>query len=265
MEYLRQLVLDSPNAVSARNRAREYLQAQLLASLQRAGAMNPLAFHGGTALRFLFALPRHSEDLDFALERSGFAFDLRATLVRAERDLVHQGYRVEVKLSLARAVKSAWVRFPGLPFVLGFSPHQNQVLAVRIEVDTRPPAGAILETTVVRRHVTLQLQHHDRSSLLAGKLHAILERPYTKGRDLYDLLWYLSDPGWPEPNLVLLNNALRQTGNDVEPLTQITWRKAVRTRLEALDWKRVVSDVRPFLEAPGELDLLSRENLVRLL
>jgi len=27
--------------------------------------------------------------------------------------------------------------------------------------------------------------------LLAGKLHAILQRAYTKGRDIYDLLWYL--------------------------------------------------------------------------
>lgn len=57
----------------------------------------------------------------------------------------------------------------------------------------RPPSsGAIL---------TLRLQHHDRSSLLAGKLHAIQQ-----GRDIYDLIWYLSDRSWPEPNLVLLNN-----------------------------------------------------------
>jgi len=57
------------------------------------------------------------------------------------------------------------------------------------------PEKALLEaTTVIRRHVTLQLHHHDRASLLAGKLHAILQRTYVKGRDMYDLLWYLSDP-----------------------------------------------------------------------
>lgn len=32
----------------ARNLAREYLQARILESLQRSGAMIPLAFHGGT-------------------------------------------------------------------------------------------------------------------------------------------------------------------------------------------------------------------------
>ena len=31
--------------------------------------MIPLAFHGGTALRFLYTSQRYSEDLDFALER----------------------------------------------------------------------------------------------------------------------------------------------------------------------------------------------------
>jgi hypothetical protein len=47
---------------------REYLQARILESLRRAGAMVPLAFHGGTSLRFLYSLPRYSEGLEFALE-----------------------------------------------------------------------------------------------------------------------------------------------------------------------------------------------------
>jgi hypothetical protein len=55
--------------VLAGNLAREYLQARTLLALQQAGAMIPMAFQGGTALRFLFGLPRFSEDLDFALER----------------------------------------------------------------------------------------------------------------------------------------------------------------------------------------------------
>ena len=38
--------------------------------------MRALAFHGGTALRFLYSLARFSEDLDFALERPGAGYDL---------------------------------------------------------------------------------------------------------------------------------------------------------------------------------------------
>ena len=58
------------------------------------------------------------------------------------------------------------------------------------------------------------------ASLLAGKLHAVLCRPWTKGRDIYDLAWYLSDPGWPAPNLALLNAAVWQGAAEAEPLTR---------------------------------------------
>jgi hypothetical protein len=83
---------------------------------------------------------------------------------------------------------------------MGLSGHREEALSVKLEVDTQPPRGAGIETTIVRRHVLLRIQHHDR----AGKLHAILQRPWPKGRDFYDLVWYLSDRHWPAPNLVLL-------------------------------------------------------------
>jgi hypothetical protein len=113
--------------------------------------------------------------------------------------------------------------------------------------------------------VVLQLQHHDRASLLAGKLHALLQRPYVKGRDLYDLLWYLSDPQWPAPNLVLLNNALTQTGWTGGSLTERNWRKVVRDRLRGAAWDRAVADVRPFLDPSADPHLLTSENVQRVL
>jgi len=118
---------------------------------------------------------------------------------------------------------------------------------------------------VVRRYVTLQLQHHDRSSLLAGKLHAILQRRYLKGRDIYDLLWYLSDPEWPAPNLVLLNNALKQTGWRGGDVTEDNWQDLVADRLQGVTWNDVVRDVRPFLEPSAHVELLTMENVLRVL
>ena len=138
-------------------------------------------------------------------------------------------------------------------------------MAVKLEVDTNPPAGATLATTVVRHHVTLQLQHHDQASLLAGKLHALLQRDYVKGRDLYDLLWYLSDPAWPTPNLTLLSNALHQTAWTGDPLGEENWRDIVRQRVATFDWARVIADVRPFLEREAGIGILTRENVLRLL
>jgi hypothetical protein len=94
------------------------------------------------------------------------------------------------------------------PNVTSVATGRTETLSIKIELDTHPPARGRTETTVVRRHVLLRLMHYDRAALLAGKLHAVLTRPYTKGRDLYGLLWYLSDPGWPAPDLDFLGAAL---------------------------------------------------------
>lgn len=118
------------------------------------------------------------------------------------------------------------------------SPQRSQALSIKLELDTNPPVGARIETTVVRRHVTLNLYHHDKSSLLAEKLHAILSRPWAKGRDLFDLAWYLADRTWPTPNLEFLNAALQQTGWTGPVLTAANWRTELSHRLDQLDWKQ---------------------------
>ena len=264
-EYLLSLVQTSSSPVAALNLTREYLQALILQGLQRAGAMTVIAFHGGTALRFLYSLPRYSEDLDFALERRSELYDFRSIIQDVRKDLQSQGYTITLKVSDQKTVHSAFIRFQGLLYEMKLSPHQDEVLAVRLEVDTNPPAGAGLETSLVRRHVLLNLQHHDRASLLAGKLHAALQRPYLKGRDLYDLVWYLSDKSWPEPNLVLLNNALRQTGWAGPILSVENWRQLVRSKLEAVTFEDALKDVRPFLGSREDIELVTKENLLRLL
>jgi hypothetical protein len=265
-DRLRELLRGAAPGPAARNLAREFLQASILGALQRAGAMVPLAFQGGTALRFLYSIRRHSEGLDFSLERPGAGYEFLRYLGGVRADLQREGYAVDLaRVSDQRAVHSAFVRFPGLLHEMGLSGRREEALAVKIEVDARPPHGAGLETTVVRRHLLLRIQHHDRASLLAGKLHAILQRPYPKGRDFYDLVWYLSDRAWPPPNLVLLNNALRQTGWRRRPLTERSWVAAVRARLRRVRWEALAADVSPLLESPEERALLTRDTVARLL
>ena len=258
-DHLRELIRElDPHA--GRNAMREYLQARILEGLQRAGAMSPLAFLGGTALRFLYRLPRYSEDLDFALEGPRERYDPRRWLTAIARQFRREGYDATTSLRQGGAVHAGWLRFGGLPHEFGLSSHRDEALRIKLEVDTRPPAGAVTETRLVRRHVSLRLHHHDRASLLAGKLHAVLHRPWPKGRDIYDLVWYLSDPSWPPPNLDLLNAARRQTERSTPTLTEHTWHQAVAARVSEVEWKLVEADVRPFLESgedvPAEADLL---------
>ncbi|MDP6113356.1 MAG: nucleotidyl transferase AbiEii/AbiGii toxin family protein [Planctomycetota bacterium] len=257
-------IRDEPNDFRRRSTAREYLQARILLALQDHGAFTDWAFVGGTALRFLFRLPRYSEDLDFSLTRPGPArFEKLMDLVR--NDLRAEAYDVEVKARTRAAVASAFVKFRGLLYEIGLSPHDDEVFAVKVEIDTNPPEGAQTETRVVRRFVMLNLLHYDRSSLFAGKLHAVLTRKYTKGRDLYDLAWYLSDPDWPAPNLLQLNNALSQTGWEGPTVTTTNWCSLVRDKLDTVDWAQVRREITPFLEREQDVAFVSREVLFPLL
>lgn len=264
-EYLRDLIRGATDPLHARLVMREYLQARILSCLQSTGAMVPLAFHGGTALRFLFNIQRYSEDIDFALEGNAESYSLRRYMRAIHSDLTAEDYPIEVKINEQHTVQSALIRFRGLYRELGVSDQTDEVLMIKVEVDTNPPSGAGLDTTIIRRYTLLRLQHHDRASLLSGKLHAILQRPYVKGRDIYDLLWYLSAPNWPSPNLVMLNNALNQNDWQGDPVTEYNWRSIVLQRLMTVNWPKAVNDVRPFLMNRHEIDMLSLEVFTDLL
>jgi len=264
-DHLRQLVDGTKGDLLKVCVAREYLQARILRSLQEDGAFIRWAFLGGSALRFLYSIPRYSEDLDFSTLEPEEGAGFRRALRRLQATFDAEGYSLGIKVSEQKTVSSAFIRFPGLMYDLELSPHLSQALSIKIELDTNPPAGAITESTLIRRHVTLNLHHHDRASLLAGKLHALLCRPWVKGRDLYDIIWYLADRSWPEPNLPFLNAALAQTDWSGPEITADNWRGILKDRLVSVDLEKARADVLPFLERERDIEFLTVDNASKLL
>jgi hypothetical protein len=260
------LVSSRPAAVDGLNLMREYLQSTVLASMQGSRLLRPLAFHGGTCLRFVYRIARFSEDLDFALERPEDGFRFADMIARVVRDLTAQGYVVRATVNDESVVRKALIGFVGVEYEAGLSPHADKVFRIKIEADTNPPAGAVLETTgLVSFEHRLRLQHHDLPSLFAGKLVAVLQRQYTKGRDLYDLLWYLEDARQAAPNVEMLGNALRRTDPGAGPIEDGSWPAMVLARLADVDWASARADVEHFLERPSEAESLTYETYERLL
>jgi hypothetical protein len=228
-------------------------------------------------LRFLHGLHRFSEDLDFSLEQSkGYA--LQSWLGKIKRDLTYANFQVEVPPANDRkTVHVVWVRTSELLKEAGLAPIPQQKLSIKLEIDTQPPKGATLETTLVNRQfmatppgsiavnrqMMFALRHHDLPSLFAGKIHAMSSRGYLKGRDWYDLLWFrtLRTPRI-EPNYVLLQNALHQSGANWQAEQ---WTEQLSAKLDTLDLKALNADVTPFLEHQADAALLTRENIRRLL
>jgi len=265
-EQIKQIIAKAPNRLLARNLVREYCQARILQFLQERGAFTSWIFHGGTALRLLYMLPRFSEDVDFALRNTSASSDFVGIISGVCRSFEAEAYGVEShKLKEHTPVKSVFITFPGLFYELGLSPHRTEALSIKVELDSRPPDGGMMETSIIRRYVILNVLHYDKASLLSGKLHAILMRPYFKGRDLYDLYWYMADPSWPEPNLRFLNEALRQTKWQGPEVTATNWVEQITKRLERIDWSQAVGDVRPLIERESNLIQLTREGVLKLL
>lgn len=257
------LARSTPDPGQARNRLREYVQALVLRSLHESEAFRSLVFVGGTALRFLYGLPRFSEDLDFCQVAESGADD-HDWLAKIKRDLQLSGFAPDVTWNAARTVHVGWVRLAELLQEAGLAGRAAQKLAIKLEIDARPPAGWRSERHVVTHHVTCLLHHHDLPSLFGGKLHAALTRPYAKGRDWYDLLWYLSQRPPVEPNLTLLQSALDQTRGPGH-LDAREWRTLTRDALITLNMDAIRADVLPFLERPQDAALLTRETLLTLL
>ena len=264
-DYCLELVSKKNNNADKVNIMREYLQAYTLKVFHDKGLFRSFAFVGGTALRFLYGLPRFSEDLDFSAVRSGSRFTFSEIMTILRDEFLLAGYNAVVSYNDARTVWNAFIKFEGLMKEAGITPLAHQRLSIKIEIDMKPPHGAVLATEIVNKYFPISFLSYDISSLFAGKLHAFLCRKYLKGRDVFDIGWYLSK--WKDlaPNLVLLQNALSQTGWGKESVSVENWRSVVAGAINAADWRKIEADVRVFLERPEDAAIFSKEAIVRLL
>ncbi len=247
------------------NRVREYLQAYFLNIIYKNKFYQNLVFTGGTALRFIYKIRRFSEDVDFSLSAKAKNYNFTDIMKSILREFKLAGYDLEIKYDDSRTVHSALLKFSKILFETGLSPLKSQKIAIKVEVDSRPPRGGIEVSSVYNSNFMFYMRHYDLVSLFAGKAHALLCREYAKGRDWYDFLWYLTKFKGLEPNFVMLNNAMAQTFRRPVKLTAGNWKTEIKKVVKVLDWVKVRNDARPFLEDSGELNLLEPKTFVSLL
>jgi len=255
------LARHTPQTAAEQDRAlREALQEIILLGLSDGGFFEEAAFHGGTALRLAYGLPRFSEDLDFALQRPSQSFRWhrwgRAIAVACETF----GLEPEIldRSAAGRAVQILWLKDSSLGKLLQlrFAHDQRRKLRIKLEVDTSPPAGASWERRFFDFPISYPVEVWDLPSSLAGKLHALLCRRYAKGRDWFDLIFYAQHR--VAPNLGLLRAALDQQGPwaGTSPAVDAAWIvRALRAQVDTTDWAAARRDVEPFVAAPHSAGL----------
>lgn len=244
------------------NHLREFLQILILKIIYDTGYFKNLSFVGGTALRILYDLRRFSEDLDFSLMQK-FHFDFQGFSKSIKSYLEGYGLEVEFKTQDKKIIQNIEIRFKNLLFPLNLSFHEGEKLFVRVEIDRNPPIGAGTVISLVNKTYVFTVTHFDLPSLFATKLHACFFRKYVKGRDFYDLLWYLGKK--VKPNFTLLSNAIKQTHPGRAPVNEANFREFLKEELRKIDFKKARQDVGRFLEDKQEMKLIDREVFLRLL
>jgi hypothetical protein len=132
---------------------------------------------------------------------------------------------------------------------------QNAKSKIKIEIDNAPPDGSTLSEVTLDFPKKFKIIIQDHSSSFSGKLHAVLcrnflmgETTYIKGRDYFDLDWYLTNG--VQPNYELLKNALYKAGPFENQKLQVdnNWLKnELKNKLKDLDWELAKTDMSNFL------------------
>ena len=258
-EILKKKLAGLSSADEKYNFLREFFQELILQLLDRHRYFKHLAFVGGTALRVLYNLPRFSEDLDFCLiEKKGF--DFGKMLKTIEKELSLAGFEADISMAKAKTVFSSFVKFKDILFELGLSSHPKEKLFIKLEIDSNPPQGYRTEVSLVNKDFLFKLQSYDLASLFASKLHAFLFRKYAKGRDYYDLLWYLTRR--TPVNYELLSAAAAQTEGKAFRLDPEATKDLLVRRIRKTDFGHIKKELAPFLINPREIEYFRAEYLL---
>lgn len=199
-----------------RNLLKEYLQVYVLNYIYTTSEYSKvLIFKGGTCLRHFYDLGRLSEDLDFDYEEE-------VDTVKLAKKLQHffeVKYKVlDISVSVKQQGRQILLKFPVLRDFDIAKRGERDMLYLKLDLQKNP--SDIYDVQVSSKSLmgfNFVTRHYDLSTLMTGKIVAVLKREKlmgkgsrvsVKGRDYYDLLWYLKKK--IEPNMERLSDILKR-------------------------------------------------------
>ena len=263
------------------NALKEIIQQTTLLGLWRAKFFEHALFYGGTALRILHGLNRFSEDMDFSLLKKKQKFNLDPYLKSVFDELTAFGFEVSVENKAKKyqtQIKSAFIKAKTssqlikvkVPERILRYVQDNQFLKIKIELDTQPPGQFTTEIKNIFQPIPFQIKTMCPEDLFAGKLHAVLARKWKtriKGRDFYDLLWYIGRQ--IHCHIEHLKERLVQSGDwsSSQPFRQKDFVSLMESKIQETNFQSAKKDVAPFLNARDQdsLDLWSQSYFLNII
>lgn len=197
--YYKQLLsedLASSTLAYRRNCLKEFLHRYILDFLYKDPVYNQLIFYGGTCLRHCFNLPRLSEDLTNKIYLNQLSESIQTyfeTKLKYNSLICKtQKFRIYLKLPILKELGIA-------------TEDQSDYLHLKIEINSVSRQEDSYKTeiqAVFTGNNTFFIKRYDLETLMASKINAVIHPNFIhhhnktivvegKGRDYFDLLWYM--------------------------------------------------------------------------
>jgi len=223
---------------------------------------NKLIFGGGTALKIIGKTARLSEDLDMdyldeEFDSDNFLSDLMGYFKQLGLNNFTYSSRQDGKIIS--------LKFPILQ-KLGFVQNiksESDLLYLKIEIEkNKYSAYNVKATPITKDNLFFVVKNYDLETLFANKIGAILGRKDKifqdkfdfKGRDFYDLIWFLKND--IKPNLKRLKQIIKAEHNLAMKNYDDVW-KLIQKRIEGIDTKGIYMDMRNLVELPEGIKSLA--------
>jgi len=248
---------------------REIMQEITLAALSRTNFFEKAAFYGGTALRIFYGLDRYSEDLDFSLLESDSDFSIEPYFNAVLDEFTSLGLTVSIKEKTKQtAIDSAFLKAETIwqeivleDIIKESGVRSNKTLKIKIEVDRQPPLNFNTEEKLLIRPFSFYVKCFTQSSFFAGKMHALLFRKWknrVKGRDWYDLEWYIKK-GIPLDVTHFLTRAVDTEDWQEKSISKKQIIELLYNKIDSVDFSSIRDDVVRFIKNDDVLKIWSPE------
>ena len=239
-----------------RNVLRNYLQVFILHFIYSDKAYSDLIFYGGSVLSQCYRLPRSSENLDF-IDLKG-----RVNIDKLSRD-IEAYFKKETGLPIVTKTQKfrVYLKFPILRQLGIANDSQSDWLHLKVEIFNGSGFCKKYKTEIkplFKFNQSVIIKTFDLPTLMATKINAVLNRKWkkidktgkvlisVKGRDYFDLMWYLQ-------------NNIKPNMSCVEGVTSII---DLQTKLleivSSLDTRSIVLDLENFIADQGFAKKLGR-------
>lgn len=229
--------LQTYNKDLAKNILKEYLQDLVLDIIYHHPEYKNLIFYGGTTLRKIYGIDRVSEDLDFESRQTVNLEDMKNMFTKKFKE--EKIHFVDISTQSSEKISRCILKFAIL-YELGLSNNKNEKLHIKVEINTQKRKYETTITPYSQGLYSMLIKHYTLPVSMASKTIACTSRIYKKGksgitikgRDYYDLIWYMQNKVVPDAKF------LKDNGYTTKKIF-----KAIGERIEKITSKDLLADL----------------------